>query len=75
MNEAPDYGMNTVESWLNVRVGTQKFGRRTDRDVQVKIIRRITPCKVFWTRLYQLDVYKREGLTTDNERRITETLL
>ena len=36
--------------------GLKKFGRRTERDVQVKIIFRITPCKVFWVRLYQLDV-------------------
>ena len=43
----------TVESRLNVQVGTQKFGRRTERDVQVKVIFRITPCKVFWMRLYQ----------------------
>jgi len=28
----------TVESRLYVQVGTQKFGRRTERDVQVKII-------------------------------------
>ena len=27
---------NTVESWLYVQVGTQKFGRRTERDVQYK---------------------------------------
>jgi len=33
----------TVESRLYVQVGTQKFGRRTERDVQVKIIFRITP--------------------------------
>ena len=33
----------TVESRLHVQVGTQKFGRRTERDVQVKIIFRITP--------------------------------
>jgi len=48
----------TVESRLYVQVGTQKFGRRTDceRDVQVKIISRITPCKVFWIRLHQWDV-------------------
>jgi len=46
----------TVESRLYVQVGTQKFGRRTERDVQVKIIFRITPCKVFWTRLDRLDV-------------------
>jgi len=39
-----------------VQVGTQKFGRRTERDVQVKIILRITTCKVFWMRLNQLDV-------------------
>jgi len=49
----------TVESRLNVQVGTQKFGRRTERDVQVKIIFRITPCKVFWTRLYHSDVQTR----------------
>jgi len=47
---------STVESRLYVQVGTQKFGRRTERDVQVKMIFRITPCKVFWTRLYPLDV-------------------
>ena len=41
----------TVESRLYVRVGTQKFGRRTERDEQVKIIFRITPCKVFWMSL------------------------
>jgi len=29
------------------------------RDAKVKIIFRITPCKVFWTRLYQLDVQMR----------------
>jgi len=48
----------TVESRLYVRVGTQNFGRRTESDVQVKIIFRITPCKVLWMRLYryQLDV-------------------
>jgi len=45
----------TVESRLYVQVGTQKFGRRTERDAQVKIIFRITQCKVFWMRLYQLD--------------------
>jgi len=45
-----------VESRLYVWVGSQKFGRRTERDAQVKIIFRITPCKVFWTRLQQLDV-------------------
>ena len=28
----------------------------TERDVQVKIIFRITPCKVLWMRRYQLDV-------------------
>jgi len=31
-----------VESRLYVQVGTQKFGRRTERDVQMKIIFRIT---------------------------------
>jgi len=36
------------------------------------IIFRITPCKVFWTRLYQLDGLQ-EGLTS--EELITETLL
>ena len=46
----------TVESRLYVQVGTQKFGRRTERDVQVKIIFRITLCKVFWMILYELDV-------------------
>jgi len=45
----------TVKSRLYVHAGTQKFGRRTERDVQVKIIVRLTPCKVFWMRLYQLD--------------------
>jgi len=35
---------NAVESRLSVQVGTQKFGRRTERDVQVKIIFRIRPC-------------------------------
>ena len=45
-----------VESRLYVRVRTQKLGRRTERDVQVKIIFRITPCEVIWTRLYQLDI-------------------
>jgi len=45
----------TVESRLYVQVGTQKFGRKTERDVQVKIIFRIRPCKVFWTRQYRLD--------------------
>ena len=39
---------NTVRSRLYVQIGTQKFGRRTERDVEVKIIFRITPCKVFW---------------------------
>jgi len=39
-----------------VQVGTQKFGRRTERDVQVKIIFGITPCNVFWMRVYQSDV-------------------
>jgi len=48
--------INTVESRLYVHVGTQKFRRRTERDVQVKIIFRITPCEVFWMRLHQLDV-------------------
>jgi len=47
---------NTVKSRLYVQVGTQKYGRRTERDVQVKIIFHITPCEVFWMRLYQLDV-------------------
>ena len=42
-----------VKSRLYVQVGTQKFGRRTERDVQVKIIFRITLCKVFGMRLYQ----------------------
>jgi len=32
-----------VESRLYVQVGTQKFGRRTERDVQMKILFRITP--------------------------------
>jgi len=36
----------TVKSRLYVQVGTKKFGRRTERDVQVKITFRITPCKV-----------------------------
>ena len=48
--------LSTVKSRLYVQVGTKKFGRRTERDVQVKIILRITPCKVFWIRLYRLDV-------------------
>jgi len=39
-----------------VQIGTQKLGRRNERDVQVKIIFRIAPCKPFWMRLYQLDV-------------------
>jgi len=47
---------NTAESRLYVQVGTSKFGRRTERDVQVKIIFPITPCEVFWMRMYQLDV-------------------
>jgi len=47
---------NTVISRLHVQVGTKKFGRRAERDVQVKIIFRITPCKEFWMRLYQWDV-------------------
>ena len=34
----------TLESLLYVQVWTQKFGRRTVRDIQVKIIFRITPC-------------------------------
>ena len=46
----------TVESRLYVQVETQKFGRRTERDVQVKIIFRIRPCEVFWTRQYRLEV-------------------
>jgi len=45
-----------VESRLYVQVGTQKFGRRTESDVQVKIVFRITPCNVFWMRQYQLNV-------------------
>ena len=45
----------TVKSLLYVHVGTQKFRRRTERDVQVKIIFHTTPCKVFWMRMYQLD--------------------
>ena len=61
-----------VESRLYVQVGTQKFGCWTERDLQVKIIFRITLCKVFWWD-YTNWTYKREGLTT--ERRITETLL
>jgi len=48
--------ISTVKSRLYVQVGTQKFGRRTERDVQEKIIFRITPCQVFWMRLYQWDV-------------------
>jgi len=61
-----------VESRLYVQEGTTKFGHRTERDVQVKIILRITPYKYSgrdctnWT-------YKRGGITT--ERRITESLL
>jgi len=46
--------INTVESRLYIRVRIQKFGRRTETDVQVKIIFRTTTCKVL--RLYQLDV-------------------
>jgi len=46
---------NTVESRLYMQIGTQKFGCRTERDVQVKIISRIRPCKVFW-KLYELNV-------------------
>ena len=34
----------TVESQLNVQVGTQKLGRRTERDVQEKIFFRVMPC-------------------------------
>jgi len=45
-----------VEFRLYVQVGTEKIGRRTERDAQVKIIFCITPCKVFWMILYQLDV-------------------
>ena len=41
---------------INVQVGTQKFGRRNKRDEQEKKIFRITPRKVFWMRLYQMDV-------------------
>jgi len=48
--------VDTVKSRLYVQVGTQKVGRRTERDVQVKIIFRITPCEVFWMRLNELDV-------------------
>jgi len=44
-----------MESRLYVQVGTQKLGRRTERD-KVKVIFRKMPCKVFRTRLYQLDV-------------------
>jgi len=35
---------SSVEPRLYVQVGAQKFGRRTVRDVQVKIIFLITPC-------------------------------
>jgi len=51
--------VSTPKSRLYVQVGTQKFGRRTERDVQVKITIRITLCKVFRTGLYQLDVQTR----------------
>jgi len=49
----------TVESRLYVQSGAQKFGRRTESDVQVKIIFRIMACKVFWMRLYPLEVQTR----------------
>jgi len=57
--------MCTLESRLYAQVGTQKFGRRTESDVQVKIIFLITPCKVFWTRLpagrtYEWDLQLRD---------------
>jgi len=65
--------ITTVESRLYVQVGTQKFGRRTERDVQVKIIFRMTPCMKHSGRDYSNGTYKRVGLST--ERRITETLL
>jgi len=62
----------TKQSQLYVQVGTHNLDVELERDVQVKIIFRTTACKVFWTRLYKLDIQTR-GLTT--ERRITETLL
>jgi len=55
---------NTVEFRLYIQVGTQK-GRRTERDVNVKIIFHLTPCKVLWTRDDTNGTYKRMGLTTE----------
>jgi len=49
----------TAKSRLYVQFGTQKFGRGTERDVQVKVIYRTTPCKVLWMKLYQMDVQTR----------------
>ena len=46
VNGIDQQNVSTVGSRLGLylQVGTQKFGRRTERDVQVKIISRIAPC-------------------------------
>jgi len=46
--------VNTVES----RSELGALDVELKRDVQVKIIFCITPCKIFWMRLYQLDVQR-----------------
>ena len=61
-----------MKSRLYDQVGTKKFGRRTDKDVQVKIIFRIRHI-IYFGRDCANWMYKRVELTTD--RRITETRL